>query len=332
MRQQRPVPVQGPVLPRVRRLRPAEPPRCSALGRRRPDVVEAAASPARSDRPRCRCSPGPSPVTRPNGDLVVPYSFFAPLNQGGRGDAQEDRVAAVVSHDGGATFSQPVRIASLEPADDLAESGRRPCRARRSTRPGRCTSPGRTGASASCRRRERHRLLDVARTASRWTRAGARSRCSIRARDVHPARDRSRRRTRRERRRKLAVAGLLVAPSQRGARPSCPAAPSRSTRGSCSRRTAGETWAPPRLLVAEPIRLEWLADDDARAGCSGTTSAPWGRRPAVSAILPLADAADLGYAKAIFGAAGTAPNRGSLSSDSTSVAITNAMRWLNEIS
>jgi hypothetical protein len=61
------------------------------------------------------------PVTRPNGDLVVPYSFFAPLNQGGRGIAEEDRVAAVVSHDGGATFSQPVRISSLEPADDLAE-------------------------------------------------------------------------------------------------------------------------------------------------------------------------------------------------------------------
>jgi hypothetical protein len=64
---------------------------------------------------------GPIPVTRPNGDLVVPYSFFAPLNQGGRGVAQEDRVAAVVSHDGGATFSQPIRISSLEPADDLAE-------------------------------------------------------------------------------------------------------------------------------------------------------------------------------------------------------------------
>jgi hypothetical protein len=61
------------------------------------------------------------PVTRPNGDLIVPYSFFAPLNQGGRGVAQEDRVAAVVSHDGGATFTDPVRIAQLEPADDLAE-------------------------------------------------------------------------------------------------------------------------------------------------------------------------------------------------------------------
>jgi hypothetical protein len=53
---------------------------------------------------------GPLPVTRPNGDLVVPYSFFAPI--GG-----EDLVAAVVSHDGGVTFSQPVRVATLAAAD-----------------------------------------------------------------------------------------------------------------------------------------------------------------------------------------------------------------------
>jgi hypothetical protein len=52
---------------------------------------------------------GPIPVTRPNGDLVVPYSFFAPIDG-------EDRVAAVVSHDGGATFSQ-TRIAALAAAD-----------------------------------------------------------------------------------------------------------------------------------------------------------------------------------------------------------------------
>ncbi len=63
---------------------------------------------------------GPIPMTRPNGDLVVPYSFFAPLNEGGRGISEEDRVAAVVSHDGGATFTQPIRIASLDAVDDLS--------------------------------------------------------------------------------------------------------------------------------------------------------------------------------------------------------------------
>jgi hypothetical protein len=56
---------------------------------------------------------GPVPVTRPNGDLVVPYTFFGPPN----GD---DHLAAVVSRDGGATFSQPIRIASLEDADEVA--------------------------------------------------------------------------------------------------------------------------------------------------------------------------------------------------------------------
>jgi hypothetical protein len=63
---------------------------------------------------------GPVPVTRPNGDVVVPYSFFAPLGDHTRGVAEEDRVAAVVSHDGGATFTQPIRIAALEAAGDLA--------------------------------------------------------------------------------------------------------------------------------------------------------------------------------------------------------------------
>ena len=62
---------------------------------------------------------GPQPVTRPNGDLVVPYSFFAPINERGRGIQEEDRVAAVVSHDGGATFTAPIRVAALQAADDL---------------------------------------------------------------------------------------------------------------------------------------------------------------------------------------------------------------------
>jgi hypothetical protein len=55
---------------------------------------------------------GPMPVLRPNGDLVVPYSYFAPING-------ENRVAAVISRDGGATFSQPVRIAALSAADTV---------------------------------------------------------------------------------------------------------------------------------------------------------------------------------------------------------------------
>lgn len=62
---------------------------------------------------------GPVPVTRPNGDVVVPYSFFAPLDPRARGVAEEDRVAAVVSHDGGTTFTQPIRVAALQAADDL---------------------------------------------------------------------------------------------------------------------------------------------------------------------------------------------------------------------
>ena len=51
---------------------------------------------------------GPMPVVRPDGDVVVPYVLYAPISSG------EDRMAAVISHDGGATFSAPVRVAGLE--------------------------------------------------------------------------------------------------------------------------------------------------------------------------------------------------------------------------
>ena len=112
-------PYRGPLLPRVRRhdalaaRRPDE-------RRRRPDVVGPQRLQPGVTGPGAVFS-GPMPVTRPNGDLVIPYTFFAPINQGGRGAAQEDRIAAVVSHDGGATFTQPIRIAALEASDDLEE-------------------------------------------------------------------------------------------------------------------------------------------------------------------------------------------------------------------
>jgi BNR repeat-like domain/RTX calcium-binding nonapeptide repeat (4 copies) len=50
---------------------------------------------------------GPMPVVQPDGDVVVPYVLYAPISDG------EDRMAAVISHDGGATWSAPVRIAGL---------------------------------------------------------------------------------------------------------------------------------------------------------------------------------------------------------------------------
>ena len=62
---------------------------------------------------------GPVPVTRPNGDLVIPYAFFAALAPAS-GPQPEDRVGALVSHDGGATFTSPIRVAELQAADDVA--------------------------------------------------------------------------------------------------------------------------------------------------------------------------------------------------------------------
>jgi BNR repeat-like domain len=57
---------------------------------------------------------GPMPVVRPNGDVVVPYSLFAPLDR-------EDRIAAVVSRDGGVTWGEPLRVASLIYEESLFE-------------------------------------------------------------------------------------------------------------------------------------------------------------------------------------------------------------------
>ena len=54
---------------------------------------------------------GPMPVVQPNGDVVVPYVLYAPISHG------EDRMAAVISRDGGATFDAPVRIAGLDYVD-----------------------------------------------------------------------------------------------------------------------------------------------------------------------------------------------------------------------
>ncbi len=50
---------------------------------------------------------GPMPVVQPDGDVVVPYVLYAPISNG------EDRMAAVLSHDGGVTWGAPIRIAGL---------------------------------------------------------------------------------------------------------------------------------------------------------------------------------------------------------------------------
>ncbi|MFL5980662.1 MAG: exo-alpha-sialidase [Gaiellaceae bacterium] len=50
---------------------------------------------------------GPMPVVQPDGTVVVPYSLYAPIDNG------EDRIAAVLSEDGGVTYSSPIRIARL---------------------------------------------------------------------------------------------------------------------------------------------------------------------------------------------------------------------------
>jgi hypothetical protein len=50
---------------------------------------------------------GPMPVVQPDGDVIVPYVLYAPISNG------EDRMAAVLSHDGGATWGAPIRGGGL---------------------------------------------------------------------------------------------------------------------------------------------------------------------------------------------------------------------------
>ena len=95
---------------------------------------------------------GPIPVTRPNGDLVVPYSFFAPINERGRGIPRggprgRGRLARRRRDVHAADSNRRARGRRRSNAG----SARRRCRAQRSTRPERCTSRGRTGASAAAR-------------------------------------------------------------------------------------------------------------------------------------------------------------------------------------
>jgi BNR repeat-like domain len=57
---------------------------------------------------------GPMPVVRPNGDVLVSYVLFAPIDG-------EDRIAYVTSRDGGTTWSAPARIAPLSYDESLFE-------------------------------------------------------------------------------------------------------------------------------------------------------------------------------------------------------------------
>ncbi|MFL6015299.1 MAG: exo-alpha-sialidase, partial [Gaiellaceae bacterium] len=66
----------------------------------------------------------------------------------------------------------------------------------------------------------------------------------------------------------------------------------------------GKTWASPRLLSAEPIRLEWLATTTRGRMLGDYMSVSWaGGRP--WAILPIATRPTFGYSEAVFAA--TAP-------------------------
>ena len=318
MRQQRTLAVQGPVLSRLRRLRRAVA-RRPTLGRRRPHVVEPRPL---SPGPGSPIFTGPFTVVRTDGTLVIPYALFA---QGG-----QDHVGALVSADGGidvrsARDGGAARVRGRRrPAVRRHALGRR--RHRRQDLPRLERRPPPRG-----RRVERRRPVDVGERLHVVARRRA-SRCRGRPQGS---------------RRTTSSPAVAAAPNTAGrrrssrspstrcafataARRSFPGAPSRSTRGSCSRRTAagrGRRRASSRRAHSPRV----AGDDDARTHARRLHQRLVGRREAVGGPADR-DAPDVRlFTKRSSRRPRRDPALAQLTT-STSVALTKAMRWLNEIS
>jgi hypothetical protein len=234
---------------------------------------------------------GPMPVLRPDGTLVIPYIVF-----GGR----LDQVSAVVSEDGGETFTAPLTISSLEFEDDT------------DLRSEAMPSVDVDAAGklylvwSDARFREDAGVNDVVFSTSvdgfRWTApvriALPSSAAGVGMNYVLPA--------------------IAVAPGSSGKKAALAVAVySERLRNGCAvflpgctkqvdawlvrSKNGGKTWSAPNLLSAEPMPLHWLADTSRGAMLGDYISVSWaGGKP--WAVLPLATQSPLGFSEAIFAA------------------------------
>ena len=231
---------------------------------------------------------GPMPTVQPDGNVVIPYALFAPING-------EDRVASVASADGGETFAAPVRVASLiaeepmdirapaMPAADVDGAGRlyvawQDSRFRREDGVGNdivfaSSQDGVTWSDPS-----RIRLPES-------------SQYFLPALAVDPATSGSN-------------AHLAVAFYSMHLRAGCtvfvPGCADELDAWLVESKDAGSKWSPPRRLNAEPMQLEWLAETSLGRMLGDYISVSFVGGKAVPVLALSGEPSVGGYAEAVF--------------------------------
>ena len=231
---------------------------------------------------------GPMPTVQPDGNVVIPYALFAPING-------EDRIASVASADGGETFAAPVRVASLiaeepmdirapaMPAADVDGAGRlyvawQDSRFRREDGVGNdivfaSSQDGVTWSDPS-----RIRLPES-------------SQYFLPALAVDPATSGSN-------------AHLAVAFYSMHLRAGCtvfvPGCADELDAWLVESKDAGSKWSPPRRLNAEPMQLEWLAETSLGRMLGDYISVSFVGGKAVPVLALSGEPSVGGYAEAVF--------------------------------
>jgi hypothetical protein len=234
---------------------------------------------------------GPMPIMRPDGTLVIPYIVFG---------GSQDQVSAVVSQDGGETFGAPSRISSLTFEDDAD--------LRSEAMPSVDVDAAGTLylVWSDARFREDSGVNDVVFSMSvdgvRWTEpvrialppsaAGVGVNYVLPAIAVAPGTS--------GRKAKLAVA-VYSERLRNGCAVFLPGCTKQVDAWLVRSSNGGRTWSAPKLLSAEPMSLQWLADTTRGAMLGDYISVSWaGGKP--WAVLPLATRSEFGFSEAIFAA------------------------------
>jgi hypothetical protein len=231
------------------------------------------------------------PVVQPDGTVVVAYSLYAPIDNG------EDRIAAVISEDGGVTYSAPIRIARLI-SEELA--------------PVRAPSMPSIDVDAGGRlyivwQDSRERLGATENDIVLSTSANGRTWTSPRKIPMPTTGEVN-----------YWLPAIAVEPSSAGKNAKLGVAYySLKLRAGCQvfvpgcseevqawfvqSSDGGDTWLKPRRLSAEPMRLEWIADSSLGRMLGDYISVSWAGGKAIP-VIALAGEPSLSLEQAVFAA------------------------------